>query len=184
MIRTLMPNLLCVSLLMLLGQQAGRKQAGNREQLAIVTTTPDHLKWKSGQDIGVTVTITAGDRGAYLPNHFTDWNDTCQTGFVVDISSLQGDRASTSSKGCGGSWLGPGPPARELLKGYILLKPGETKSWHTTLTHIWRLPGTYEVKAEYYSHPERIEEVAALPEVHGLMVIGHLPATPVKIRIR
>jgi hypothetical protein len=179
-----MPVLLCVSLLTLSGQQAGGKQPDDREQLAIVTTTPDNLELKSGQDLGVTLTITAGDRGAYLPNHFTDWDDTCQSGFVVDIYTLKGDRASTSSKGCGGSWLSPGPPARELLKGYILLKPGESRSWHTTLTQIRRIPGTYEVKAEYYAHPERIEEVAALPEVHGLMVIGHVSATPVKIRIR
>jgi hypothetical protein len=176
--------LILFSALTISGQRVGGKPAGDTEQLATVTTTPDRWALKSGQDLGVTLTIKAGDRGAYIPNQFTDWADTCQTGFVVDIYTLKGDRASTSSKSCAGSWLSPGPPAKELLKDYVFLKSGEIRSWHITLTQIRKSPGTYELKAEYYAHPERIEEVAALPEVHGLMVVGHITAKPVRIRIR
>jgi hypothetical protein len=43
--------------------------------------------------------------------------------------------------------------------------------------------GTCEVKPEYFARQERIEDVTALPEVHGLMVNGPLPAKPVKITI-
>lgn len=153
-------------------------------QLATVKIITDQKELKLGQDLGVTLTIKAGDRGAYLPNHFTDWYDTCQAGFVVDLYTLKGDRSSNNPRGCGLDLLGPGPPARELLNDYVFLKPGESRSWHTTLTQIMKSSGTYEVKAEYFARQERIEEVAALPEVHGLMVIGHLPAEPVNIRIR
>jgi hypothetical protein len=71
-----------------------------------------------------------------------------------------------------------------LLKDYVFLKPGESRSWQTIVTQIRRSPGIYVIKAEYFSRQERIAEVAALPEVRGLMVIGHLPGKPVKIRIR
>jgi hypothetical protein len=166
------------------GQQREGKPAGGVERLAAVTATPSQKELKLGQDLGVTLTIEAGNRGAYVPNSFKDWVDSCQSGFVVDIYSLQGDRASTGSKGCGSSFLGPGPLAREMLKDYVFLKPGESRSWQTNVTQIRRSPGIYGIRAEYFSHQERIAEVAALPEVRGLMVIGHLPGKPVKIRIR
>jgi hypothetical protein len=71
-----------------------------------------------------------------------------------------------------------------LLKDDVFLKPGESRSWHTIVTQIRRFPGINEMKAEYFSRQESIAEAAALPEVYGLMVIGHLPGKPVKIRIR
>lgn len=157
---------------------------GGGEQLVTVTTKPDHQHLQEGQNLGVTLTIKAGSYGAYLPNFFGDWDETCQSGFSVDIYTLQGNRASTSVRGCIGDFLGTGPPAKELLADYVLLKPGESRSWHTTLTNIVKSPGTYEIKAEYFSTQQRIEEVAALPEVHGLMVVGHIQAKPVLIRIR
>jgi hypothetical protein len=167
-----------------LAQQPRSKPMGGGEQLVTVTTKPDHQDLRRGQNLGVTLTINAGSDGAYLPNFFGDWDETCQSGFSVDIYTLQGNRSSTSVRGCIGDFLGPGPPAKELLADYVLLKPGESRSWHTTLTNIVKSPGTYEIKAEYFSAQQRIEEVAALPEVHGLMVVGHIQAKPVLIRIR
>jgi hypothetical protein len=154
-------------------------------QLATVTARPDHFILRRGEDLGVTLTIQAGSRGAYMPNFFADWDQTCQSGFSVDIYTRRGDRASTSVHGCAGDALGPGPPAQDLLlTEYVLLKPGESRSWHTTLTNIRRSPGTYEIKAEYLSAQTRIAEVAVLPEVQGLMVVGHVHAKPVLIEVR
>jgi hypothetical protein len=184
MVRLLIPVLLGLSVFTLKGQQVGERPTAEVERLATVTATPEHWKLKSGQDLGVTLTIKAGELGAYIPNHFKDWVDTCETGFVVNISTLEGARASTTPHGCARDWLSPGPPARELLKDYVLLKPGECRSWHTTLTQIRKRPGTYKIEAEYYARSERIDEVAALPEVHGLMVIGHVKAKPAKLKIR
>ena len=64
------------------------------------------------------------------------------------------------------------------------MKPGETRSWRTTLTKITRSPGTYEVRAEYLSNQHRIKDVAALSEVRGLMVVGTIYAKPVLVRIQ
>jgi hypothetical protein len=165
------------------GLQSKLPEDGNR--LVTVSVNPDRLEVRLGDSLGVEVSITAGPDGAYMPNFFGDWFQTCRTGFSVDIFTLQGKRASESSKGCGGSeLLGAEPPARELLGKYVFLKPGEIRSWRTTLTRITRSPGTYEVKAEYLSDQHRIKEVAALPEVHGLMVVGPVYAKPVSVRIR
>jgi hypothetical protein len=48
------------------------KPAGGVERLATVTATPSQKELKMAQDLGVTLTIEAGDRGAYVPNSFTD----------------------------------------------------------------------------------------------------------------
>lgn len=164
------------------GSQPKLPPAGN--SLVTVEAHPDRLQLRRGDDLGVEVSITAGPDGAYMPNFFGDWFRTCRTGFSVDIFTLQGKRASESTNGCAGSeLLGIEPPARELLGQYVFLKPGEIRSWRTTLTRITRSPGNYEVKAEYLSDQHRIKEVAALPEVHGLMVVGPVYAKPVWIRV-
>lgn len=168
----------------LLPQGLQSKRLQDEPRLVTVSVYPDCLKLRPGDDLGVEVSITAGPQGAYMPNFFGDWFQTCRTGFSVDLFTLQGKRASEAPKGCAGSELfGAEPPARELLGRYVFLKPGETRSWRTTLTRITRSPGTYEVKAEYLSDQHRINEVAALPEVHGLMVVGKVDANPVWVRI-
>jgi hypothetical protein len=43
---------------------------------------------------------------------------------------------------------------------------------------------TYEVRAAYLSNQRRIKDVAVLPEVHGVMVIGLIYAKPVLVRIQ
>jgi hypothetical protein len=132
----------------------------------------------------VRLIIKAGPQVAYLPNFFGDWDKPCQSGFSVDICTLKGKRASKTAKGYGFEFLGSGPAARELLSQYVFLKPGESRTWHTTITGITKSPGTYEVKAEYLSAQHGIEKVADLTEVHGLMVVGHIPAKPVLVFIQ
>ena len=157
----------------------------DENRLVTVSIYPDRLQLRPGDNLGVEVSITAGPDGAYLPNFFGDFLHTCRTGFSADIVTLQGKPASEAIKGCAGSeLLGAEPPARELLGQYVFLKPGETRSWRTTLTKITRSPGTYEVRAEYLSNQHRIKELGALPEVHGLMVIGTIYAKPVLVRIQ
>jgi hypothetical protein len=175
--------MLCLASLSL-AQHPGPKLTDGGERLVTVTAKPDHRDLRRGNDLGVTLTIKAGSDGAYLPDFFRDWDETCQSGFSVYVYTLQGNRASTTVRSCAASFLTPGPPAKELLADYVLLRPGETRSWHTTLTNIAKSPGTYEIKAEYFSAQQRIQEVAALQEVHGLMVVGHIRAKPVLIRIR
>jgi hypothetical protein len=169
----------------LLPQGPQSKPPQDENRLATVSVYPDRLQLRPGANLEVEVSIIAGPNGAYMPNFFGDFLQTCRTGFSVDIFTLEGKPAAESAKGFGGSELpGVEHPARESLGKYVFLKPGEIRSWRTTLTRITRSPGTYEVKAEYLSDQHRIKEVAALPEVHGLMVIGPIYAKPVLVRIQ
>ena len=173
-------------LLPFLFAQAPQSNLPNKEnRLATVSIRPDRLQIHPGEDLGVEVTITAGPDGAYLPNFFGDFDETCHSGFYADIFTLAGKPASDAIKSCAVDELfgGPDPPARTLLSQYVLLKPGESRRWHTTLTKITKFAGTYEVRAGYMSSQNRIREVAALPEVGGRMVVGEVFAKPVRVRI-
>lgn len=153
-------------------------------ELATVTASVARRRIRPGENLAVKLTITAGPRGAWLPNAFADWDKTCQSGFSIQFLTLDGQNAWNEAHGCAGDFLGPGPPAEQLLTDYVFLKPGESRSWRTTLAQLTRKPGAYEVRAEYFSAQIRIEEVGALPAVHGLMVIGHVKAKPVSILIQ
>lgn len=177
---------LAIALTSLIFPAAAEKRvsvANSPNQLVTVIATVDHRVIRPGDDLRVTVTLAAGPKGTWIPNHFGDFNETCRSGFSADIFALNGKRASDAVKSCAGSWLIGSQPASELLNEYVFLKPGETRSWHTRITNITRSPGIYEIKAEYLSVENRIHEVA-LPEVHGLMAIGHIRASPVHVRIR
>lgn len=152
--------------------------------LVTVIASVDHKVIRAGQNLGVTVTLTAGSKGAWLPNHFGDFYENCHSGFSADILTEQGKRASDANKSCAGDWiLGKFIPSEEL-KHYVFLEPRESRNWRTTLKQITHTPGTYQIEAEYLAAENRIEQVAALPEVRGLMVMGHVRAKPVQIRIR
>ena len=176
--RILFVMVCCVSLI------AAAQTPNRGTDLVTVTASVDHRQLRAGQDLGVTVTLTAGPKGAWLPNHFGDFIETCQSGFSADIFTLEDKRASDSNKGCGGSWLYGNIIPSEELKHYVILKPREERRWHTTIKEITRTSGTYQVLAEYLSAWNRIQQAAELPEVHGLMVMGHVPAKPVRVRIR
>src|ERR1700675_3764889 len=91
-----------VAALCLIGSLPAQQPVSEPADVSLVTVTAksDHLELRRGRDLGVTMTITAGTIGAYFPYFFGDLVATFQAGFSVDIYTLQGDRASTASKGC------------------------------------------------------------------------------------
>jgi len=168
----------------LLGQVRSSNHSPSGNTLITVSVRPAQSHVQQGSDLGVEVTLKAGSEGAYVPNFFGNFIQTCQNGFWADIFTQQGKLATEMNNGCGGDELFGGTSLRELLaKRYIFLKPGEKRLWHTTLTKITKSPGSYEVQAGFISDQAQIREIAALPEVHGLMVMGRVDAMPVKVTI-
>jgi hypothetical protein len=53
--------------------------------LITVLVKPDQRNIRQGNDLGVEVTLTAGSEGAYVPNIFGDFNQTCRAGFWANI---------------------------------------------------------------------------------------------------
>lgn len=169
----------------LLAQLAPSNRSPSGKVLITVSARPNHLEIRQGDDLQVEVTLTASPEGAYIPNLFGDFAQTCEIGFSAYVSTPEGKLAS-DMKSCVSDEIFGGRSARELLKyRYVFLKPGEIRRWRTTITGITKVPA-YEVHAEYISgrSQTKIEEIAALPEVHGLMVLGRVDAKPVKVRIR
>ena len=170
----------------LLAQVAPSNRSPSGKTLITVSVRPDRSDIPLGEDLGVEVALTAGPDGAYVPNFFGDFNQTCQKGFWADIFTPQGKLASETNKGCASEEIFGSTSARELLaKRYVFLKPREKRRWHATLTRITK-PGSYEVRAGYISSRDQIQiqEIAALPEAHGSMVLGRVDAKPVKVRIK
>jgi hypothetical protein len=167
-------------------QMAPANRSPSGHALITVSVRPAQSQIAQGDDLGVEIILTAGADGAYLPNYFGDFMRTCFNGFWAEIITEQGHVASDANKGCAVDELVGSTSASELLaKRFIFLKPGETRLWHTTLTRITTAPGSYEVQAGYITSRDQahIEEIAALPQVHGLMVLGRVDAKPVKVKI-
>ena len=172
---------------MLSAQVAPSNLSPQGQTLITVSVRPKHSQIRRGHELGVEITLTAGHDGAYLPNFFGDFDKTCEKGFWADIVTAEGKRASEMNHSCASEELFGNTSARELLdRRYVFLNPGEKRRWHTVLPGITKAPGLYSVQAGYISSRDqiRIQEIAALPEVRGLMVLGRVDAKSVTIRIR
>jgi len=138
-----------------------------------------------GEPITVTFRLVAGKNGTYLPNYFRDWIDTCERGFSADVFTKDGRLADPTARGCGGGGFHSGDDTAESeFRNFIYLRPGETRSWKTTIKTAAIAPGSYIVIAEYLSNVYMIQEVSNLPKVNGLMAKGKVFAKPVPMKIR
>ncbi len=138
-----------------------------------------------GKQIRVVLVLTAGPKGAYLPAYFDAFVDTCQTGFAASLLTPGGKAADLKLPGCAASILhSTTDTAQGELKHFVHLKPGETRTWQTTIETMRIKPGHYCLYSEYLSFAYMIDEVARLPEVEGMMAKGRITAPPLPIEIR
>jgi hypothetical protein len=171
----------------LLAQVAPSNRSPNGKTLITVSVRPDRSDIHPGDDLGVEVTLKVGPDGAYVPNFFGDFMQTCEKGFWSDIFTPQGKIVSEPKASCAHEEIFGRNSAKELLaERYVFLKSREDRRWRATLTGITKSPGSYEVRAGYISSRDQlqIQEIAALPEVHGLMVVGRVDAKTVKVRVK
>jgi hypothetical protein len=61
------------------------------------------LSYRVGQPIPVTLILSAGGKGVYLPNNFADFMASCQGGFSASILTDTGALADPKVVGCAGS---------------------------------------------------------------------------------
>ncbi len=172
-----------------IAQQAKPQVVGRvvvSDDLATLTLKLGKSTYTTGEPVEATVTLTAGKNGVYLPNYFEDFKSTCRDGFSAEIFTDKGKIAGEGLHvGCAMSdAYGLGVTAESEFHNFIYLQPGETRVWKRTIPTTEIRAGSYKVFAEYLSYARLIEEVAKLPQVHGLMAIGHIIAKPVDIHIR
>lgn len=155
------------------------------DDLATLNLKLGKRTYRAGESVEVTVTLIAGKNGVYLPNYFEDWISTCINGFSADILTEQGKHAGEPF-GCGRSdSFGPGSgvTAESEFHKFIYLQPGETRVWKKAIQTAGIQAGAYTVVADYVSYSRLIQEVAKLPQAHGVVAIGHIMAKPIDIRI-
>ncbi len=155
------------------------------ENLMTLTMKLDRSVYRRGAPIHVLLVLRARTKGAYLPNYFGPFNETCESGFAAVLLTPAGDSAIKDLSGCAASILGSNADkAEDQLRHFVRLAPGATRVWRTTLLSTVDSPGTYTVVGEYLSSAYMMEEVARLPEVHGTMVQGRVSAKRRTIRIK
>jgi hypothetical protein len=143
------------------------------------------LSYRVGQPIAVTLILSAGDKGVYLPNNFADFMASCQAGFSAVILTASGTSLSDAKAvGCAGSILHSlNDTALTELHNFVYLRPGEQRVWRTTLSTSDIPAGKYQILGEYLSMAYMIREVGQLPAVNGRMAIGRVQSKPVRIGI-
>lgn len=141
--------------------------------------------YKQHEPINVELVLRAGNKGAYLPSYFGSFMATCEHGFSADLFTPDGKLAVDAPDGCAGDRLSSSSDtALSQLHNFVRLSPGETRTWHTTLTTTKLQPGRYQIVAEYLSFAYMIDEVSRLPQVEGLMAQGRITAPLVMVTIR
>jgi len=142
------------------------------------------FSYRVGQPVDVTLVLSAGSRGVYVPNYFADFMATCQTGFSVSVLTDAGALADPKAPGCAASIPhSPNDTALSEFHNFVYLKPGEWRAWRTTLSTSDIPPGEYRLLGEYLSAAYKMDEVGRLPAVMGLMAIGRIQSKPAMVRI-
>ncbi len=142
------------------------------------------LSYRVGQPIPVTLILSAGGKGVYLPNNFADFMASCRGGFSASILTDTGALADPKVVGCAGSiFHSLNDTALTEFHNFVYLKPGEQRVWRTSVSTSEIPPGEYRLLGEYLSMAYKIQEVARLPAVGGLMAIGRVQSKPAKIRV-
>lgn len=155
--------------------------------LATLRVQTDRLVYRQDAPLEVTLILKAGSNGVYLPAYFGDFMKTCEHGFSATLLTLAGKSADLHATGCMGGGLHSGPgidTAQAELTNFVRLKPGEIRTWRTTLKTSALSRGRYCLYGEYLSYAYMIDEVAQLREVKELMAKGRITATPLLIDLR
>ena len=153
--------------------------------LVTLTMHADHSRYRHNAPLEVTLTLKAGSNGVYLPAYFGDFMKTCEHGFSATILTKAGKLADRHPSGCVRDDLRDGSDtAQAELKNFVHLKPGESRTWHTTLKTASLSRGRYRLYGEYISFAYMIDEVGRLPQVGGSMAKGRITAAPISIDLR
>ena len=175
--------LICVFVYTTLGHDSVRSQAApDFEPIAIATIHVDKDRFKSGEYIKLTILLEAGPGGVYIPKW---WGQSGggMSGFSVNLTTISGKGAET----CGGAidaFPKHEPDARVVLnQDFIYLPAQHIIGLKTTLTCPTKRPGKYLINAFYSPYHIDGDEVARLPETHGLVLRKGVQAKPVAISI-
>ena len=166
-----------------LGQDSVSSQtAPDLEPFAVASVHVDKHSFKSGEEIKLTILLEAGRGGVYIPK---SWGQSGGgiPGFSVVLTTLSGEGAET----CG--FAADAAPTHEpdakvvLNRDFIYLPAQHIIGLKTAVDCPTKRPGKYLINASYSPYNIDADEVARLPETHGLVLQESVQAKPVAISI-
>ncbi len=166
-----------------LGQESVlSKMAPDLEPIAFASIHVDKHSFKSGDGIELIILLEAGSVGVYIPK---SWGESggALPGFSVELTTLTGGRAES----CGfaaDAWPTHEPDAKMVLnRDFFYLPAQQIIGLRTAVGCPTKRPGKYLINAFYSPYHFDADEVARLPETHGLVLRKVVKAKPVAISI-
>jgi hypothetical protein len=175
--------LICVFAYTTLGHDSVPSQtAPDYEPIAVASVHVDKHSFKSGEDIKLTILLEAGRGGVYIPKWWGQLGGGTP-GFSVNLTTLSGKEAETCGS-AGDAWPKHEPDATVVLnRDFIYLPAQHIIGLKTAIGCPTKRPGKYLINAFYSPYHIDADEVARLPETHGLVLRKGVQAKPVAISI-
>jgi hypothetical protein len=161
---------------------ASPQAAPEVKPVAVASIHVDKHRFKSGEDIELTILLEAGPGGVYIPK---GWGQSGGglPGFSVSLATLSGEGAET----CGvlGDVLSTHEPDATVVlhRDYTYLPSQLIVGLKIRIVCPTKRRGKYLINAFYSPHNIDEERVAQLPETHGLVLRERVQAKPVAITI-
>jgi hypothetical protein len=152
------------------------------EPSSVASIHVDKHSFKSGEEIKLIILLEAGIGGVYIPKWWGELGGGIP-GFAVNLTTLSG----TSAETCGhSSDAGPThePDATVVLnRDFIYLPQQHIIGLKTVIDCPTKRPGKYLINAFYSPTHFDADEVARLPQTHGLVLRKSVQAKPIAISI-
>lgn len=156
--------------------------APDLEPIAVASVHVDKHSFKSGENIQLTILLEAGPGGVYIPKWWGHLGGGVP-GFSVNLTTLSGKGAETCGS-AGDAWPKHEPDAAVVLnRDFIYLPAQHIIGLKTAIGCPTKRPGKYLINAFYSPYHIDADEVARLPETHGLVLRKGVQAKPVAISI-
>jgi hypothetical protein len=156
--------------------------APDLEPIAVASVHVDKHRFKSGEKIELTILLEAGPRGVYIPKWWGEMGGGIP-GFAVSLTTLSGKGAEVCGS-AGDAWPKHEPDAAVVLnRDFIYLPAQHIIGLKIAIGCPTKRPGRYLINAFYSPYHIDADEVARLPETHGLILRKVVPAKPVAISI-
>jgi len=153
------------------------------EPIAVASIHVDKHSFKSGEQIELTILLEAGRGGVYIPKWWGQSGGGIP-GFSVELTTLSGKGAET----CGfaaDAWPTHEPDATIVLNRDFMYLPDQHLIGLRSAVHCpKKRPGKYLINGSYSPNHIDADEVARLPETHGLVLRKSVQAKPVAISIQ
>jgi hypothetical protein len=166
------------------GQTPAPSQAApEMKPIAVATIHVDKHRFKSGENIEVTIFLEAGANGVYIPKWWGRSGGGIP-GFSVHLTTLSGSGAAETCGAAADAWPTHEPDAKVALTRDFIYLPGQQLIGLKALIDCpTKRTGKYLITGRYSPFHIDADRISQLPETRGLVLRNAVQAKPVAISI-